>query len=727
MFISFNNIHLIEKLYIITAFMTGFGSILLGLLVYFKNKNNELNKRYFLMSLNISVWSFGLFLCHISYYREIALFWNRFLHFAAIFIPITFIHFVISLLGKTREKKSILFIGYIYSLILSSFAFTSLIIKDMAPKFYFRIWPIPGILYPAFLLSFCVYFTYCWILTFKEYKKSTGIRNNQLKYILIGLTIGYIGGSTNYAYFYNIPIIPIGNAFVFFYVILYAYAIVAYHLLDIRLVIARTFILFCVYSCVLSVVALAWYPMRPALQAMLGEYWYLVPLGIFALLSMAAPFAYLHYQQKYDQRRLKRQRAQLTKLKQITAASIDLDYEQLLKNMPPFLMQMYRDDFQTDIDCIAVYFVEKNQNSYRLASYKSKRTDISFETNILKTDPIPSWFIEKAPYYVDQKKLLDPSYLESFKSEDLEYYQSKQTDKDLINAISNVRNSLKALKAEVCVSCIYKERLLAFLLMGKKQKGSYAQEELDTFSLLAHDVASAVRSGELREDLEQSYIDAIHAIITALEERDPYTKGHSERVVKYSTLIAEELKDTFPFTRILNLTDKVKRAALLHDVGKIGVPDSILLKPGKLTDEEYTKLKQHPTTSLHIIQSIKNLSEDIREGIESHHERYDGKGYGKGSQGHRVPPIARIIAVADTFDAMTSDRPYRKAKEPIEAVNEIINNSAIQFDPDVVMGFTSMALSNCIVKIEDIKSNYFTIQLKQWINNKTIKQLEGMR
>ncbi|PIR65571.1 MAG: HD-GYP domain-containing protein, partial [Candidatus Omnitrophica bacterium CG10_big_fil_rev_8_21_14_0_10_43_8] len=270
-----------------------------------------------------------------------------------------------------------------------------------------------------------------------------------------------------------------------------------------------------------------------------------------------------------------------------------------------------------------------------------------------------------------------------------------------IQAIENLKNNMKQFKADVCVSCFYKNRLLAFLLMGKKQKGSYAQEELDTFSLLAHDIATAVRSGELRDELEQSYIDAIHSIITALEERDIYTKGHSERVVKYSVQIAVELKDAFPFTRIVNFIDKVRRAALLHDVGKIGVPDAILLKPGKLTGEEYEKLKKHPATSLHIVQSIKNLSEDILDGIESHHKRYDGKGYGKGAEGHRVPPLARIIAVADTFDAMTSDRPYRKALSEKAAIDEINRVSGAQFDPKVVEAFNQSRAKNRLKSEQD--------------------------
>jgi HD-GYP domain-containing protein (c-di-GMP phosphodiesterase class II) len=441
-----------------------------------------------------------------------------------------------------------------------------------------------------------------------------------------------------------------------------------------------------VYAAVVAVVAVLAYPMRQTLQMWLGTRWYLAPLGTFVGLSFVAPFVYLHYQQKYDQRRLRHQRAQLTRLKEITATAVEINHEQLLKNIPAFLMQMYREDFAAEVNYAAVYFYNEKEDVYTLFSLKARKSQPSIDTQILKTDPIPSWFNEKGRIFLN-KGLIEPGYLEAIRYEDIDYYQSRQTNPDIIESLGAVKNSLKNLRADVCVYCYFKDRLLAFLLMGKKQRGAYSPEEIDTFSLLAHDVATAIRSGELRDELEQSYVDAIHAIITALEERDAYTKGHSERVVKYSVAIAIELRNVFPFTRIFNLVDKVRRAALLHDVGKIGVPDAILLKPGKLTSEEFEQLKKHPKASLTILESIKSLPEDVREGIESHHEKFDGTGYAKGAKGHYVPPIARIIAIADAYDAMTSDRPYRKAMPDKAAIEEINKFAGKQFDPNVVDAF----------------------------------------
>jgi len=688
----------------ISGLIIFFSSLFSAGLVLSRKPRRATNVTWGLTSISAAAWGFGLFQAFSANFASIALFWGRFLNLSALFIPLFFFHFVISYLSKNKaRKKEIIFYYFVVSIyFVAALIVPNIFIKGVFSVFSFKYYPLGGSAYFLFPIIYSYLMMYGISLLIIEWSHASVFKRNQIKYLIAGVVVGIFGGATTFFPIFGIKIYPFGTYLVPFYVLTVAYAIITYRLMDIEVVIARSSILFCVYSAVLLVVAWLWYPMRPYLQALLGARWNFVPMGAFAALSMIAPFIYLYYQQKYDQRRLKSQRVQLAHLKQITATSVDVDYEQLLKNIPPFLVQMYRDDFSIDIDYAAVYFYEKHHDSYKLVSFKSKKSDraLSVETNILKTDSIPNWFIEKAPYF-DSQGILDPVYRDAIKYEDLDYYQSRQTDKDFIQAIENLKNNMKQFKADVCVSCFYKNRLLAFLLMGKKQKGSYAQEELDTFSLLAHDIATAVRSGELRDELEQSYIDAIHSIITALEERDIYTKGHSERVVKYSVQIAVELKDAFPFTRIVNFIDKVRRAALLHDVGKIGVPDAILLKPGKLTGEEYEKLKKHPATSLHIVQSIKNLSEDILDGIESHHKRYDGKGYGKGAEGHRVPPLARIIAVADTFDAMTSDRPYRKALSEKAAIDEINRVSGAQFDPKVVEAFNQSRAKNRLKSEQD--------------------------
>jgi putative two-component system response regulator len=194
------------------------------------------------------------------------------------------------------------------------------------------------------------------------------------------------------------------------------------------------------------------------------------------------------------------------------------------------------------------------------------------------------------------------------------------------------------------------------------------------------------RTFELNEalyDVEESYKITLEALVTALDAREHETQAHSQRVREYTLTLAQSLG--------LKHDDLIQagRGALLHDVGKIGVQDSILLKPGKLNEEEWTEMRKHPQIGYNILQSIEFLS-PAAEIVLCHQERWDGKGYPNGLAGMDIPLGARIFAVVDTLDAMTSDRPYRKAMSFDVALAEIRACSGTQFDPQVVSAFLSI-------------------------------------
>jgi HD-GYP domain-containing protein (c-di-GMP phosphodiesterase class II) len=180
--------------------------------------------------------------------------------------------------------------------------------------------------------------------------------------------------------------------------------------------------------------------------------------------------------------------------------------------------------------------------------------------------------------------------------------------------------------------------------------------------------------------LEQSYFDTVTALIMSLEARDEYTKGHSDRVTEYSVGIARQLQLEEEMIKT------IKDAAILHDIGKIGVRDDVLLETGRLTPEEFSEIKKHPVISGSIVKSISSLQE-TGEIVSQHHERYDGRGYPDGLKDEEIHIGARIMAVADTYDAMTSNRSYRKALDPDYAVKEIKNEAGTQFDPRCVEAF----------------------------------------
>ncbi|MFC7372780.1 HD-GYP domain-containing protein [Fictibacillus iocasae] len=169
----------------------------------------------------------------------------------------------------------------------------------------------------------------------------------------------------------------------------------------------------------------------------------------------------------------------------------------------------------------------------------------------------------------------------------------------------------------------------------------------------------------------------IKAISIAVEAKDVYTQGHARRVAQYSLILAKHMKKHRVDFAELELT------GVLHDIGKISMPDSVLLKDGKLTQDEYEIMKKHPVEGMHLAKSL-GFSHKVLSGILHHHERYDGKGYPHGLAGESIPLYSRILAVADSFDAMTSSRSYRSAMTPWDAKVEIERNNGLMYDPEIV-------------------------------------------
>ena len=188
------------------------------------------------------------------------------------------------------------------------------------------------------------------------------------------------------------------------------------------------------------------------------------------------------------------------------------------------------------------------------------------------------------------------------------------------------------------------------------------------------------RASDLVERQHSLYLSTVKSLASAIDAKDEYTRHHSTRVTEFTLKIAKSMKLSGRELEDLEL------AAILHDIGKIAVPEHILNKPGALTDEEFASIKEHPLRGQIILDPVKELNE-IGKVVRSHHEKYDGTGYPDGLKGTEIPLGSRIMAIADTFDSITSDRPYRSAASHRRAVKEIIRCSGSQFDPEVVEHF----------------------------------------
>lgn len=387
-----------------------------------------------------------------------------------------------------------------------------------------------------------------------------------------------------------------------------------------------------------------------------------------------------------------------------------LDYQVVLENasrtmirfrkperLIRMIVRMIDDQVRTTHTAVLLY--KEAKKAFVLIDSKGEE-GVKIPINFIRMtfdNPLIKIFHERKNYIISDTGTLGYSDLK-------ELYQNKEAFKnypDLESTVDLVLKQMDLLKAEVCIPCYYKKDLIGVLILGPKvNRQHFTRQEIGFFMTLANDAAMAIANAELIDNLQgrvdevknmylrehQIFINTAIALATAIDARDPYTHGHTERVTRYCLSVAEEIEGIPEAMSYKNFSETLHIAALLHDVGKIACPDKILNKKGKLTKSEYEVIKEHPAIGSAILTPIKELNDVARE-VKAHQERFDGEGYPDGLKGTEIPLIARIIAVCDAFDAITTDRPYRTHKSAEEALQEIRNGAGTQFDPIVVSAF----------------------------------------
>ncbi len=226
------------------------------------------------------------------------------------------------------------------------------------------------------------------------------------------------------------------------------------------------------------------------------------------------------------------------------------------------------------------------------------------------------------------------------------------------------------------------EPIVQMLMNG----GFFVAAAIIVGALAQHRQSALIARAKMTEVLEKSYVGFLATMSLTLDARDSNTQGHSERVARLAQVIAQEMKLSS------DALEQIRWGALLHDIGKIGIPDAILHKPGKLTAAEWRMMRQHPEIGYEMLRSIPFLNSAL-DVVRYHHERFDGGGYPAGLKGSGIPLLARISAVADSYDAITSHRPYRPGQLQADAISEIHKFAGTQFDPEVVAAFDRVIVS----------------------------------
>jgi len=269
------------------------------------------------------------------------------------------------------------------------------------------------------------------------------------------------------------------------------------------------------------------------------------------------------------------------------------------------------------------------------------------------------------------------------------------------------RRSGHKTRSLLCVPMTVRGNRIGVLEAVNKVRGKFNALDLEGMTVFANQIAIAVENGRLYETLQETFLSTASALGDAIEAKDAYTAGHTRRVMAYSLLVARTMR--LPAAA----QDAIRLAAILHDIGKIGIEDRILKKPGRLDPDEMQIMRGHSVIGEKIVAGIPQLR-PILPGIRHHHEQYDGNGYPDGLRGETIPKMARIIAVCDTFDAMTSDRPYRRGLPVETALQELHRCAGTQFDPKVVQAFQAVFTRGAF---DDI--------LRQYVADRTASVSEG--
>lgn len=243
---------------------------------------------------------------------------------------------------------------------------------------------------------------------------------------------------------------------------------------------------------------------------------------------------------------------------------------------------------------------------------------------------------------------------------------------------SIVMNNIRSV---MCVPVEATERILGAIYVDNvSSTNMFNEDHLQFLTALGKQAGVAIRRWRLIEDLENLYYNLVQALVATIEAKDQYTSGHSERVTDYAVELATAMR-LDP-----DMVNQIRLGGLLHDIGKIGIPESVLNKPGRLDEDEWRLIRTHPRMGAQILKNISNI-EDVISLVEHHHESYDGTGYPDGLAGEDIPLGARVLAVADTFDAMTSKRPYRDGLPMEVVIKEFNDNLGIQFDRKIAEVF----------------------------------------
>lgn len=637
----------------------------MAIFVLYKDHRQEANQAFCLLGLSLAVWDFRHLVLHMAPAPEIALTWIKVIVSASFFIPPSAYHFILAILGdSTRPRRILLGLGYLLSFVCLFLTWGGFLFNGVE-YIYGSYFPIISGKEGYFLLAASgLMMGYGIYLLHQRYRTTLdGNEKTRIGYLLLGFVVGGIFSIPSFMLTPEIMHLhastKIGSAG---FTILVAYAIVKHRLLEINFVIRKSLIYTLTTGFVTAIFLVNIIIFGHLFQSVTG-FGSLAP-SIIAAIFVAFFFQPIRekvhlivdkffFRERYDQQQT------ISHFSQCLVSI--LDRQELIDSISDVIVSTMH------ISKVDVLIYDKNRREYvQLDQTPSGRLSSKQAVVLNETQTLVRWLKnEKQPLIRNNLRDYDKKLVFAWNYLEIEW-------------------ELQQLEAELCMPLIQKNRLTGILAIGKKKSDEfYNQRDINLLTILATEATIALENSNLYQNLKDHMFKTVRALSAAVEAKDIFTNGHCERVVGFAVQMARELR--LPKPQI----EAIVFGATLHDIGKIGVNEEILLKPAKLSSGEFDVIKTHPLTGAKILKSV-DLPKETMDIVMFHHERYDGQGYPYGLKADSIPLVARILSVADSYEAMTSDRVYRPALSKKEALQILHQESGKQFDPQIVEVFISI-------------------------------------
>jgi putative nucleotidyltransferase with HDIG domain len=628
-----------------------YGGVLL--VVVFSKTITNLHKVFLWYLASMFIWSVSALIILGLFGNAVV--WFRILVAAAILSMISLFYFVQTLLAQRRWWTHLVF--WYGILAISVTLFTNLVVEnayiDSGHLVYFYNPLIVLVAGPGYGLNI-----FSLVELIRGYNRTdSNVQRTRFWYLIVAigmiLTVSVINWTELGKYPIDIAVNGVSA-------LLIAYAILRYSLLDIRFVF-RTGLL---YSIITGITGVLYYLVITLTLKLFEAYtgWQIATVVILVALIASLLLSPLYqktqewvdrifYRQKYDASLM------MQRLSEATATLMDLEkISDLILNEIISTMQLTHASFFTKYERGEVYQLVSRQGlqgSY-IDEYRADH-------------PIVEWLSQGSQVLTKHQLSIDPVFKSLWSSE---------------------RHSIESQGIELFISLVDDHELVGFFAVGAKRSGTpFTLEDQRILVTLANQTTMAIKNARLYNELQDTFVSTVVTLANAIDIRDNYTSDHSQRIAALAVSTARAMGCSSEDVQ------NIYWGSLLHDIGKIGIPDSILLKAGPLNEEEWAVIKSHPTIGANIIQPIKQLAH-IAPIIQYNHEWYDGRGYPAGIAGKDIPLGARIVAVVDAFSAMLDERVYKEASSLEGAIQEIHRCSGTQFDPQVVMAFSQVLESH---------------------------------